>query len=58
VGSGRLTGLRGHVKVDEAMRDAWIRSMATALDGAGLEPEVRGWFDGRFAEVATFLMNA
>jgi hemoglobin len=56
-GHPRLRKRHGHVPVDAAMRDAWLRSMKSALDGRTLEPAVRGWLDGRFAEVADFLRN-
>lgn len=43
--------------VDEAMRDAWVRSMTTAMDEMGIHGEVRTFLDGRFAHVANFLRN-
>ncbi|WP_373047456.1 group II truncated hemoglobin [Vulgatibacter sp.] len=43
--------------VDEAMRDAWLRSMITAMDEVGIAGEVRTFLDGRFAHVADFLRN-
>lgn len=43
--------------VDEAMRDAWLRAMTTAMDEMGIDGEVRAFLDGRFAHVANFLRN-
>ncbi len=58
-GHPRLRMRHGRVSVDVAMRDAWLRSMALALDEMALEDgELRVWRDGRFAEVADFLRNA
>jgi hemoglobin len=56
-GHPRLRMRHGRVAVNVAMRDAWLLSMAAALDGASLEPEVRAFLDARFAEVADFLRN-
>ena len=41
-----------HVRVDVAMRDAWLRSMRTALDESGIEPGVRAFLGARFTDVA------
>ncbi len=57
-GHPRLRMRHGHVKVDIAMRDAWVRSMQAALDAEGVTGEVRAWLDTRFADVADFLRNA
>ncbi len=56
-GHPRLRMRHGHVPVSAAMRDAWLRCMSRALDGAGMKPEVRRYLDARFAEVADFLRN-
>ena len=56
-GHPRLRMRHGQVRVDTAMRDAWLRAMRRALDGRAPEPEVRTWLEGRFAEVADFLRN-
>lgn len=57
-GHPRLRMRHGRVPIDVAMRDAWLRCMATAMDG---DPVFRGalpeYLDGRFAEVADFLRN-
>ena len=56
-GHPRLRMRHGRVPVDEAMRDAWLRSMTAAMDQHGITGEVRTFLDGRFAEVADFLRN-
>ncbi|MBL9037146.1 MAG: cyanoglobin [Archangium sp.] len=56
-GHPRLRMRHGHVKVDEAMRDAWLRSMGRAMDARGVTGEVRAYLNGRFADVADFLRN-
>jgi hemoglobin len=56
-GHPRLRMRHARVPVDEAMRDAWLRCMATALDGEGIDGPLRGFLDARFAEVADFLRN-
>jgi len=57
-GHPRLRMRHGRVRVDEAMRDAWLRSMKAAMDAEGIAGEARTYLDGRFAEVADFLRNA
>ena len=57
-GHPRLRMRHGRVAVDEAMRDAWLRSMTAAMDAEGIAGEARVYLDGRFAEVADFLRNA
>ena len=57
-GHPRLRLRHGAVRVDEAMRDAWLRAMRTALDARGVAGEVRAFLDARFADVADFLRNA
>jgi hemoglobin len=56
-GHPRLRMRHGHVAIDEAMRDAWLRCMSKAMDDIGATGEVRQFLDGRFAEVANFLRN-
>jgi hemoglobin len=56
-GHPRLRMRHGRVPVDAAMRDAWLRCMAAAMDAEGVDGEVRRFLDGRFAEVADFLRN-
>jgi hemoglobin len=57
-GHPRLRRRHAHLVVDEAMRDAWLRSMQIALDTNEVRGEVRTFLDARFAEVADFLRNA
>ena len=56
-GHPRLRMRHGHVPVDAAMRDAWVRSMKTAMDARGVTGIARSYLDGRFADVADFLRN-
>ncbi len=56
-GHPRLRMRHAHTPVDEAMRDAWLRSMAKAMDARKVEGDVRSYLDARFAEVAQFLRN-
>jgi hemoglobin len=56
-GHPRLRMRHGHVPVDAAMRDAWLRCMAGAMDDCAIAGEVRTFLDQRFAEVADFLRN-
>ena len=56
-GHPRLRMRHRAVPIDEAMRDAWLRAMTTALDEAGVAGEMRAFLDRRFAEVADFLRN-
>ena len=56
-GHPRLRMRHGRVPVNDAMRDAWLRSMAAALDAEGVEGPVRAFLDERFAHVADFLRN-
>ncbi|HEY4055549.1 MAG TPA: group II truncated hemoglobin [Kofleriaceae bacterium] len=57
-GHPRLRMRHGRVQVNVAMRDAWLRSMQTAMNDRGVTGEVRTYLDGRFAEVADFMRNA
>jgi hemoglobin len=56
-GHPRLRMRHARVPVDIAMRDAWLRCMAAALDAHGVQGPVRAFLDGRFAEVADFMRN-
>ena len=56
-GHPRLRMRHGHVPVDAAMRDAWLRAMKTAMDQEGVSGDLRRHLDLRFAEVADFLRN-
>ena len=57
-GHPRLRMRHGQVPVDTAMRDAWRRCMTRALAHDDIPAAVRGWLEGRFAEVAEFLRNS
>jgi hemoglobin len=57
-GHPRLRMRHASVRVDEPMRDAWVRSMQRAMDFEGVSGDVRRFLEARFAEVATFLRNA
>ncbi|HEX8537794.1 MAG TPA: group II truncated hemoglobin, partial [Cystobacter sp.] len=56
-GHPRLRMRHGHLPVNVAHRDAWVRSMQRALDARGVKGGVRRFLDQRFAEVADFLRN-
>jgi hemoglobin len=57
-GHPRLRMRHGHVAINVAMRDAWLRTMSAAMDDQGVTGELRGFLDARFGEVADFLRNA
>ncbi|RKH45160.1 group II truncated hemoglobin [Corallococcus sicarius] len=56
-GHPRLRMRHGHVPVDLAMRDAWLRCMHKAMDQRGVTGGLRRFLDDRFAHVANFLRN-
>ena len=56
-GHPRLRMRHARVAVDAAMRDAWLRSMTAAMDAEQIAGPVRGFLDGRFAEVADAMRN-
>ena len=56
-GHPRLRMRHARVAVTIAMRDAWLRCMATAMDDHQITGPVRTFLDGRFAEVADFMRN-
>jgi hemoglobin len=56
-GHPRLRMRHGHVPVDLAMRDAWLRCMRQALDEEAVEPGLRAFLDEKFSELANFLRN-
>lgn len=56
-GHPRLRMRHGHVAVNIAMRDAWLRCMTAAMDDQGVEGRLRDFLDARFAQVADFLRN-
>jgi hemoglobin len=56
-GHPRLRMRHGRVRVDIAMRDAWLRCMQAAMTELGVSGEVRAYLDTRFADVADFMRN-
>jgi hemoglobin len=56
-GHPRLRMRHGRVRVDVAMRDAWLRCMQTAMTDLGVTGEVREYLNTRFADVADFMRN-
>ncbi|MGE5181641.1 MAG: group II truncated hemoglobin [Acidobacteriota bacterium] len=56
-GHPRLRMRHARVGVNEAMRDAWLRSMTAAMDAEGVTGELRGFLEDRFAQVADFMRN-
>ncbi len=56
-GHPRLRMRHAHVAVDTAMRDAWTRSMARALEDPSIAPGVRNFLTQKFADLADFLRN-
>lgn len=56
-GHPRLRMRHGHVAIDLAQRDAWLRCMNAALDDPSVSDDVRDYLRRRFAEVADFLRN-
>jgi hemoglobin len=57
-GHPRLRMRHGRVRVDIAMRDAWLRAMKIALDEHEVTGPVREFLDERFKDVADFMRNA
>jgi hemoglobin len=57
-GHPRLRMRHGRVPVNVGSRDAWLRSMATALDQNGVQGPLRVFLDGKFKDLADFLRNA
>ncbi len=56
-GHPRLRMRHGHVAIDLAQRDAWLRCMDAALSDPSIDDDVRGYLKRRFSEVADFLRN-
>lgn len=56
-GHPRLRMRHGHVPVSTSTRDAWLRSMARALDDPSITPQVRAFLTEKFADLADFLRN-
>ncbi len=56
-GHPRLRMRHGHVPIDIAQRDAWMRCMRAAMEETVDDPDVRAYLDRRFTELADFLRN-
>lgn len=56
-GHPRLRMRHAHLPVDSRMRDAWLGSMAHALDACDVQDSVRYTLEGRFAAAAEMLRN-
>lgn len=56
-GHPRLRMRHAPVKINAAMRDAWVRCMQSAMNDCSVSGEIRSFLDARFAEVAEFLVN-
>lgn len=56
-GHPRLRLRHAGVRVDSAMRDAWMRAMCLAMDDLGVEGPVRDFLESRLAQVADFMRN-
>ena len=56
-GHPRLRMRHGKVPVDVAMRDAWLRCMAAALEEGNYPRAASGYILQRLTEVADFLRN-
>ena len=56
-GHPRLRMRHGHLAVTQAMRDAWMRSMRTALEHESIAAEMRSFLAEKLGDVADFLRN-
>ena len=56
-GHPRLRMRHAHLPVDSRMRDAWLGSMARAMDARGVQGAVRQVLEDRFAAAAEMLRN-
>ncbi len=56
-GHPRLRMRHARVRVDVAMRDAWLRCMNQAMQDEAVPPELESFLRQRFAEVADFMRN-
>jgi hemoglobin len=56
-GHPRLRMRHAHVPVSQAMRDAWMRAMRTALDDASVPAASRAFLDEKLSDLADFLRN-
>ncbi len=56
-GHPRLRMRHGRVPINTAMRDAWLRTMRTAMDDHQVTGDVRRFLDAKLADLADFLRN-
>jgi hemoglobin len=56
-GHPRLRMRHAHVPVSQAMRDAWMRAMRTALADASVPAGARAFLDEKLSDLADFLRN-
>ena len=56
-GHPRLRMRHGHVPINLAMRDAWMRAMTTAFDENEVTGDVRSYLIQKLGDLATFLRN-
>ena len=56
-GHPRLRMRHMNVKVDVAMRDAWLRAMFKALDQHGVEGPLRAFLETRLSDLADHMRN-
>ncbi len=56
-GHPRLRMRHARVRVDIAMRDAWLRCMNQAMLETGVPEDLQAFLQQRFAEVADFMRN-
>lgn len=56
-GHPRLRMRHAQVPVDQAMRDAWMRAMTSALDDASVPAASRAFLQEKLGDLADFLRN-
>jgi len=56
-GHPRLRMRHAHIAVNQAMRDAWMRSMRHALAHDSIDAALRAFLDEKLGDVADFMRN-
>ena len=56
-GHPRLRMRHAHVAIDQSGVDDWLACMGEAMDELGIEGDLRGFLDTRFAHTANFMRN-
>jgi hemoglobin len=56
-GHPRLRARHAPFAIGDAERDQWLACMGCAMDGCGIDGELRAFLDQRFAHVADFMRN-